>query len=176
MSGHRRHPQASGVLALALGACSGGAAQRPVTSADPVASPDARRAAVVDAAPLAPSPDAPPDAAPPPDAPPPCVIAPPRRAVDPAYAKHKARRHTVAVFDIVLEHGACRVRYADGDNEDSMAAAAEICAANPCLAPGEMFDATVRVVTADLPCNGLSFCDDPNGTYASEYVVELTPR
>ncbi|MBL8744620.1 MAG: hypothetical protein JNK04_26105 [Myxococcales bacterium] len=107
---------------------------------------------------------------------PPCTATALAGAAGSGIAKLKSRRRVVAVFAIERERGACRVRYADGDNEDSLAAVPEICDANRCLPVGQLFAAQLRVLEADLPCNGASFCVDSTPTYRGELVVELTPR
>ncbi len=116
------------------------------------------------------------DPVPPTETPPACVVKPPARAAALGLGKTRLQKRTVAVYAIERERGACRVRYAEGDNEDSLAAAPEICDANPCLAVGQMFRAQLRLVEADIPCGGASFCANAGPTYRADLVVELTPQ
>jgi hypothetical protein len=104
-----------------------------------------------------------------------CTVKPPAAAAS-ALAKRPTRKRTVAVYAIERERGVCKVRYADGDNEDSLSAESEICDANPCLTPGQLFVAALQLIEAEVPCAGASFCVDDGPTYRDDLVVALTPQ
>jgi hypothetical protein len=115
-----------------------------------------------------------------PHAPPPaveadCTVKPPAAAAS-MQAKLKPRQLSALVHAIEYERGVCRVRYADGDDEDSLAAAPEICDANPCLQIGQVFRARMWLIEADIPCADASFCVNAGPTYRDSLVVELRPQ
>lgn len=124
-------------------------------------------------------PNAPLATAPPPavEATPDCTVKPPAAAASTqAQSKLKPRQLSASVHAIEYERGVCRVRYADGDDEDSLAAAPEICDANPCLQIGQVFRARMWLIEADIPCADASFCVNAGPTYRDSLVVELRPQ
>ncbi len=167
-------------IMFCLAACSGNSRAAPVTEVRintderPLPQPLAAAPSVASAQANVPSVTAPPPAV---EAPPDCTVKPPV-AVASAQAKSKSkpRQLSALVHAIEYERGVCRVRYADGDDEDSLAAAPEICDANPCLQIGQVFRARVRLIEADIPCAGASFCVNAGPTYRDSLVVELRPQ
>ena len=169
------------VTAVCLAACGGNSQAAPVTevriNTDERSLPQPLVVAPLPSGSAAyanvPSVTAPPPAIEAPD----CTVKPPAAAASvQARSKLKPRQRSALVHAIEYERGVCRVRYADGDDEDSLAAAPEICDANPCLQIGQVFRARIWLIEADIPCADASFCVNSGPTYRESLVVELRPQ